>query len=126
MFQVASVRVFQVVGIMYIIFGVIGKFGAFFVTIPYSVVGGMQMINFGVLIGVMLSNLQFIDLNSTRNLAIIGLSMLIGLMMPYWFEKSPEGIHTGKRVYYMLILFVLILLNIQHFYYFLCICTCRQ
>ena len=72
-----------------------GKVGAIFVTIPYSVVGGMQIINFGVLIGVMLSNLQFIDLQSKRNLAIIGISMLVSMMMPHWIQTTPNAINTG-------------------------------
>ena len=96
-FQVASLQVFQVLGSLFILFGIIGKIGAVFVTIPYSVVGGMQMINFGVLIGVMLSNLQFIDLKSTRNLAIIGISMLISLMMPEWIRTTENPINTGKK-----------------------------
>jgi nucleobase transporter 1/2 len=78
------------------VFGVIGKVGAVFVTIPYSVIGGMMMINFGMLIGVMLSNLQFIDLSSSRNLAIIGMSILMAMMMPYWVQTTPNAIETGK------------------------------
>ncbi|XP_053374769.1 solute carrier family 23 member 1-like isoform X2 [Mercenaria mercenaria] len=93
--RVASLRVFQLVGIIFTVFGVIGKIGAIFVTIPYSVIGGMMMINFGVLIGVMLSNLQFIDLSSTRNLGIIGMSILMAMMLPYWVEITPNAIQTG-------------------------------
>ena len=92
----ASLRVFQVLGLFFILFGVVGKVGAVFVTIPYSVVGGMQMINFGVLIGVMLSNLQFIDLQSKRNLTIIGMSMLVSMMMPYWIQTTDDPINTGN------------------------------
>ena len=73
-----------------------GKIGAIFVTVPYPVVGGMMMINFGVLIGVMLSNLQFIDLSSTRNLGIIGMSMLLAVMFPFWIETTPDAIDTGR------------------------------
>lgn len=77
------------------IFGVIGKIGAVCVTIPYSVIGGMQMINFGVLVGVMISNIQFTDMTSTRNHVIIGFSMFVGLMMPYWMRENPEALDTG-------------------------------
>lgn len=80
---------------MFIFLGIIGKIGAVFVIIPYSVIGGMMMINFGILIGVVLSNMQFIDQNSTRNLGIIGISMLVALMMPHWLKTSPDGINTG-------------------------------
>ena len=54
------------------------------------------MINFGMLIGVMLSNLQFIDLSSTRNLAIIGMSILLAMMLPYWVSITPNAIDVGK------------------------------
>ena len=96
LFQVASLRVFQVLGVLFILFGVLGKIGAALITIPYSVVGGMQMINFGILVGLMLSNLQVIDLKSTRNLAIIGMSMLIALMMPEWIRTTKDPINTGN------------------------------
>lgn len=84
------------VGVIFILFGLVGKIGAVFVTIPYSVIGGMMIINFGVLIGVMMSNMQFIDMNSTRNLGIIGTSMLFALMMPHWLETTPKAIQTGN------------------------------
>ena len=91
---------FQVVGLLFILFGIIGKIGAVFVTIPYPVVGGMMMINFGVLVGVVLSNLQFIDLESTRNLGIIGMSMLVSFMFPHWIETTPNAIDTGMSTIY--------------------------
>ncbi|KAJ8321043.1 hypothetical protein KUTeg_002630, partial [Tegillarca granosa] len=94
--KVASIRVFITVGILYIAFGVFGKFGAFFITIPYSVLGGITIISFGIFIGVNLSNMIYIDLHSTRNLSIIGIAMLLGLMVPYWTQENPDGIKTGK------------------------------
>ncbi|KAL4231462.1 hypothetical protein ACF0H5_009039 [Mactra antiquata] len=93
--KVASLRVFQVLGLLFMLLGVIGKVGAFFVTIPYSVIGGLQVINFGVLAGVMLSNLQFIDLNSRRNLSIIGISMLVAMMLQHWIKSTKNAIYTG-------------------------------
>ncbi|XP_060564520.1 solute carrier family 23 member 1-like, partial [Ruditapes philippinarum] len=93
--KVASLRVFQLLGLLFMVLGVIGKVGAFFVTIPYSVIGGLQVINFGVLAGVMLSNLQFIDLNSKRNLSVIGISMLIAMMLQHWIKTTKDAIETG-------------------------------
>ncbi|XP_025096152.1 solute carrier family 23 member 2-like [Pomacea canaliculata] len=94
--RVASRRVFQGVGIMYVFFSIFNKFGAVFVTIPYSVLGGCQIVTIGLFIGIVLSNLQYIDLRSTRNVAIIGISLLVGLMIPHWMEKTPNGIRTGS------------------------------
>ncbi len=86
---------FQTTGVIFLLMAVVGKIGAFFITIPYCVVGGAMIIGLGNFIGIVLGNLQYIDLNSSRNLAIIGISMLVGLMLPYWVQENPDGINTG-------------------------------
>ena len=58
MFQVASRQVFVVAGIIYILFGILGKFSAVFITIPYPVLGGAIILMWGTFFGVILSNLQ--------------------------------------------------------------------
>ncbi|KAL8561158.1 hypothetical protein ACOMHN_054529 [Nucella lapillus] len=95
--KVASRRVFQAVGLMYILLSVVSKAGAVFITVPYSVLGGTQILTAGIFIGIVLSNLHYVDLSSTRNLAIIGISLLLGLMIPFWLTKRPDAIHTGSE-----------------------------
>ena len=43
-----------------------------------------------------LSVLQFVDLNSTRNLVIVGFSFFMGMVIPKWIEDNLELINTGK------------------------------
>ena len=43
-----SRRVVQVGGVLMILLGCLGKFGALFVTIPDPVVGGVFMVTFGI------------------------------------------------------------------------------
>lgn len=93
--KVGSRRVFQMVGLIFVIFGVLGKLGAIFVIIPHPVLGGVQIISFGIFIGVVLSNMMYIDMNSTRNLAIIGISLMFGLMMPHYIKKTKQPFNTG-------------------------------
>ncbi|CAL1537464.1 unnamed protein product [Lymnaea stagnalis] len=93
--RVVSRSVFQLCGLIYIIFAFFGKAGAVFITIPYPVIGGSSIITMGIFIGVVLSYLQTVDMNSSRNLAIIGTSLLLGLMLPYWIKKNPDAIETG-------------------------------
>lgn len=95
--KVGSRQVFVLCGIIYIAFGLVGKFSAVFITIPHPVLGGALIVMFGMFIGVVLSNLQYVNLTSTRNLAIIGLSVIMGLAVPYWVEKTPDGIQTGNE-----------------------------
>ena len=69
--------------------GLIAKFGALFTTIPQPIVGGMYCAMFGMIAGVGMSNLQFVNLNSSRNLFIVGFAFFMGLSVPEYFENSP-------------------------------------
>ncbi|XP_033762470.1 solute carrier family 23 member 1-like [Pecten maximus] len=93
--RVASRNVFVWVGVIYMIFGVVGKVSAVFITMPYPVLGGAMIIMYGMFNGIILSNLHAVSLSSTRNVAIIGIAILVGLMIPYWLEKNPGDIDTG-------------------------------
>jgi len=56
--QVASRQVFVGAGVLYILFGVFGKFSALFISIPYPVLGGAIVVMFGIFFGVIISNLE--------------------------------------------------------------------
>nr|KAI8755909.1 solute carrier family 23 member 2-like [Biomphalaria glabrata] len=94
--RVVSRSVFQMCGLLFILFAVFAKLGAVFIAIPYPVIGGSSLISMGIFIGVVLSYLQTVDLNSQRNLAIIGTALLIGMMLPYWITNNPQAIDTGS------------------------------
>ena len=81
------------------IVGVIGKFGALFVSIPDPIVGGVLMVMFGMIASVGISSLQFADMNSARNLFIVGFSIVFGLALPYYLYNNPGAIKTGKYTY---------------------------
>ncbi|XP_039249475.1 solute carrier family 23 member 1-like [Styela clava] len=93
--KVASRRVIQFGAVIMLILAVIGKFGALFVTIPDPVVGGMFCVMFGMITAVGLSSLQFVDLNSSRNLLVIGFSIIIGLALPNWVSSNENLLDTG-------------------------------
>ncbi|XP_023325938.1 solute carrier family 23 member 2 [Eurytemora carolleeae] len=96
--KVGSRRVIQYAALIMIMFGVVNKFGALFLTIPTPIIGGIFCVMFGIITAVGLSNLQFVDLNSTRNLFVLGFSIFFALVLPKWME-SEEGkgsIKTGS------------------------------
>ena len=87
--------------------------GSCFLTIPSPIVGGIFCVMFGMITAVGLSNLQFIDLNSTRNLFVLGFSIFFSLVhidritlevnkntfwqvLPQWMKKHPELVLTGS------------------------------
>jgi len=83
-------------GVIMILVGIIGKIGALFTTIPDPIVGGVFMVMFGIIGAVGISNLQFVDLNSSRNIFIIGVSLLAGLALPHYMNTHPNAINTGR------------------------------
>ncbi len=93
--RVASRRVVLNGAILMVVLGLVAKFGALFTTIPQPIVGGMYCALFGMIAAVGISNLQFIDLNSARNLFIIGFAFFMGLSVPEYFGASPIVIESA-------------------------------
>ena len=58
----------------------------------------------GMVTAVGLSNLQFVDLNSSRNLFVLGLSLMMGLSIPNWMATNKDLINTGKAFYSCIII----------------------
>ncbi|RXG69816.1 Solute carrier family 23 member 2 [Armadillidium vulgare] len=88
--KVGSRRVIQFAGAFMILCGLIGKIGALFINIPEPIIGGIFVVVFAMITSVGLSNLQFVDLNSSRNLFVLGVSIFIGLFVPEWISR-PEN-----------------------------------
>lgn len=86
--------------VIMILLAILGKFGALFATIPDPIVGGVFMVMFGMITAVGISNLQFVDLNSSRNLFILGFSVVFGMGLPYWLGKKEniDVIQTGNVI----------------------------
>lgn len=70
--------------------GVVAKVGALFITIPEPIIGGIFCVVFAMITSVGLSNVQFIDLNSSRNLFVLGFSLFFGLALPM-VSVAPRG-----------------------------------
>ncbi|XP_008302232.1 solute carrier family 23 member 1 [Stegastes partitus] len=93
--KVGSRRVVQYgAGIMFLL-GSVGKFTALFASLPDPILGGLFCTLFGMITAVGLSNLQLVDLNSSRNLFVLGFSMFFGLTLPTYLDTHPNSIRTG-------------------------------
>lgn len=53
----------------------------------------------GMITAVGLSNLQLVDLNSSRNLFVLGFSMFFGLTLPTYLDMHPNSIQTGESLF---------------------------
>ncbi|XP_032824651.1 solute carrier family 23 member 1-like isoform X2 [Petromyzon marinus] len=93
--RVGSRLVLQVSGVILVLMGIFGKCGAVFITIPEPIIGGMFLGTFGMIAAVGISTLQYADMNSSRNVFIVGLSIFSGLAIPAWLKENPGAINTG-------------------------------
>uniref|UniRef100_A0A7S0S0M7 Uncharacterized protein n=1 Tax=Chlamydomonas leiostraca TaxID=1034604 RepID=A0A7S0S0M7_9CHLO len=92
---VGSRRVVQVGAAIMLVLAVLGKFGALFASIPGPILSGLFCCMFGLIVAVGISNLQFTDQNSPRNLFIVGFSIYMGLSVPQFFGAYAAA-HGGK------------------------------
>ncbi|MDX1621049.1 MAG: solute carrier family 23 protein [Nitriliruptorales bacterium] len=88
--KVASRMVVVVGAVALIVLGFVSKIGAVIATIPGPVIGGVYLALFGLIAAVGLSNLQKADMNSQRNLMIVGSVLFFGLVIPAYFQGLAD------------------------------------
>ncbi|XP_077227834.1 nucleobase-ascorbate transporter 2-like [Tasmannia lanceolata] len=92
--RVGSRRVVQISAGFMIFFSILGKFGALFASIPFTIFAAVYCVLFGLVAAVGLSFLQFTNMNSMRNLFITGVSLFLGLSVPqYFYEYTATAQH---------------------------------
>ncbi|XP_062102097.1 nucleobase-ascorbate transporter 2-like [Humulus lupulus] len=92
--RVGSRRVIQISAGFMIFFSMLGKFGALFASIPFTMFAAVYCVLFGLVASVGLSFLQFTNMNSMRNLFITGVALFLGLSIPEYFrEYTAKALH---------------------------------
>ncbi|KAJ4763165.1 Nucleobase ascorbate transporter [Rhynchospora pubera] len=86
--RVGSRRVVQISAAFMIFFSLLGKFGAVFASIPFPIFAALYCVLFGLITSVGISFLQFTNMNSIRNLTIVGLSLFLGISVPQYFDNT--------------------------------------
>ncbi|MFC6725605.1 uracil-xanthine permease family protein, partial [Halobium palmae] len=94
---VASRYVVQVGAAIMVVVGFVGWFGQLVATIPDPIVGGLFVAMFGQIVAVGLSQLEYVDLNSSRNVFVVGFAMFVGLAVPAYMGNvgSAEAFRQG-------------------------------
>ncbi|KAE8700548.1 Nucleobase-ascorbate transporter 2 [Hibiscus syriacus] len=71
-----------------------GKFGALFASVPFTIFAAVYCVLFGLVASVGLSFMQFTNMNSMRNLFIVGVALFLGLSVPEYFrEYTAKALH---------------------------------
>ncbi|KAL3104831.1 hypothetical protein niasHT_024030 [Heterodera trifolii] len=83
-------------GLTMIAFGVVTKLGAVLSAIPDPLVGVVLCTSMAMVGGVAIANVQSVDLHSTRNVAILGFSIMMGMVVPEFYTRNPDVISTGN------------------------------
>ncbi|XP_022653397.1 solute carrier family 23 member 1-like isoform X2 [Varroa jacobsoni] len=96
--KVACRSVINWAAVYMIMFGIVGKVGATFATIPDPVIGGVFVVMFSLIAGVGISSARKVDLTSSRNLFILGVSLFGGIMVAHWARKHSDAIKTGNEM----------------------------
>jgi xanthine/uracil permease len=84
---VASRYVVQVGAACMLVAGFVGYFGQLVATIPEPIVGGLFVAMFGQIVAVGIGTLKHVDLDSQRNVFVVGFAMFVGLAIPQYMEN---------------------------------------
>jgi uracil-xanthine permease len=74
-----------------VVLGLIAKFGAIVATIPSPIVGGAYLALFGLIAAIGLSLLRRVDMDSQRNLLIVGFVLFAGFVFPNFFGSEAAA-----------------------------------
>jgi uracil-xanthine permease len=74
-----------------VVLGLIAKFGAIVATIPSPIVGGAYLALFGLIAAIGLSLLRRADMDSQRNLMIVGFVLFAGFVFPSYFGSEAAA-----------------------------------
>ncbi|XP_052074200.1 solute carrier family 23 member 2-like [Mytilus californianus] len=94
--KIGSRIVLVVSGIMAVVLAIIGKFGAVMTSVPDPVLGGITFAMLGVLCSLGISALQNVELRSSRNLSVIGISLYFAVVFSEWQRKFPDSLKTDS------------------------------
>lgn len=87
---VASRNVVRTGAVLLLIMSFIGKLGALVATIPTPVIGGCYIALFGIIGALGIQALMRADMNSQRNVMIVGFSFLMALGLPSWVGAHQD------------------------------------
>ncbi|XP_076107455.1 solute carrier family 23 member 2-like [Mytilus galloprovincialis] len=94
--RIGSRIVLVISGILAVVLAIIGKFGAVMTSVPDPVLGGITFAMLGVLCSLGLSALQNVELRSSRNLSVIGISLYFAVVLSEWQRQFPDSLKTDS------------------------------
>ncbi|KAM5229026.1 solute carrier family 23 member 3 isoform 2-T2 [Ctenodactylus gundi] len=95
LFQAGSRCVAHLVGLFCLGLGLSPRLAQLLTSIPLPVLGGVLGVTQAVVLSAGFSNFHLTDIDSGRNVFIVGFSIFMALLLPRWFRESPVPLNTG-------------------------------
>ncbi|XP_046499462.1 solute carrier family 23 member 3 isoform X3 [Equus quagga] len=93
--QAGSRRVAHLVGLLCMALGLSPRLAQLLTTIPLSVLGGVLGVTQAVVLSTGFSSFHLADIDSGRNVFIVGFSIFMALLLPRWLQEAPVLLSTG-------------------------------
>ncbi|KAJ8047245.1 Solute carrier family 23 member 2 [Holothuria leucospilota] len=84
--------------LIFLLCGIFAKFSAFCAALPQPIIGAMMATTFGMVASIGFANLRNVNVSTSRNLFILGLSLFFGIGLPDYLTKNPDAINTGSTI----------------------------
>ncbi|NXS62083.1 S23A3 protein, partial [Brachypteracias leptosomus] len=78
-----------------VVLGMSPRLAGLLTRIPLAVHGGVLCVTYAVAVGMGISYFQHADIDSGRNIFIVGFAMFMALLVPRWFGAAPAHLATG-------------------------------
>ncbi|NXI53130.1 S23A3 protein, partial [Chloroceryle aenea] len=85
----------QVSALVCVVLGMSPRLAGLLTHIPLAVHGGVLCVTYAVAVGTGISYFQYADIDSGRNIFIVGFAMFMALLVPRWFSVAPAHLTTG-------------------------------
>ncbi|XP_037999113.1 solute carrier family 23 member 3 isoform X4 [Motacilla alba alba] len=90
-----SRRSVQVSALLCMVLGLSPRLAGLLTRIPLAVHGGVLCVTYAVAVGTGISYFQYTDIDSGRNIFIVGFAMFMALLVPRWFGTALAPLATG-------------------------------
>ncbi|XP_030065857.1 solute carrier family 23 member 3 isoform X2 [Microcaecilia unicolor] len=85
----------QLCALVCVLLGMSPRLTELLTTIPLAVHGGVLCVTHAVSVGAGISYFQYTNIDSGRNVFIVGFTVFMALLVPRWLNASPNHITTG-------------------------------
>ncbi|XP_074857692.1 solute carrier family 23 member 3 isoform X2 [Carettochelys insculpta] len=93
--QVGSRRAVQVSALACVLLGMSPRLAELLTSIPLAIHGGVLCVTYTVAVGTGISYFQYANIDSGRNIFIVGFTMFMALLVPRWLSAAPGHVATG-------------------------------